>query len=282
MVFFPIPGKFYGFSLLNRVWDVSNMMDNAMSRIQRRWEFTPEKIGAPLDNLGKDKDAVIAALRSSELWEIVDTGSMPAKGAVELIHGQIIYADEMNYLRYLIEVFQWISGMTYMQLGSGSARTATEAGIVGQSSDLRTARRMSVMERWVSTIGKRLLSILRYARENLPCREILGEEDYAKWEAYEARQSERERTKQDTDITVRMSLPVHTAALHRRDKMVELLGRMGNPAMVQLMAMQGKAPNVAALVQDILTDSGLNENYITDLDPNMAAMMFGKGQQGEA
>jgi len=268
LVFFPVPGMFYGQSILVKVEATCNQLDKAMIRIQERWEKSPEKFIVNEQNLGK---AGLDAVKNSSLFNFVPVRDGSARDAVDFLHGAIIYSDEMSYLNYLVELFQWISGMTYMQLGSGSSRTATEAGLVGQSADMRSSRRMSVMERWMSAIGKQLWIICRYNRKFLPVKEILGEKLTEQWEKYEKKQSERERMANDTDITVRMSMPINTAAIYRRDKNLEFLRRIADPGIQQALAAQGKILDVDAILGGIAHDNGYNKPITIDM-PKSAAV----------
>lgn len=284
LVLFPIPGWFYGFSILSKVEKICDMIDSAMKRISNRWAHNPEKFAAQLTQMMGTTEK---AFTSSALFNVVDTGDIPADGAFTEVRGQVINQDEMAYLRMLVELFQWISGMSYMELGRGSSRTATEASFVGRAGDMRSARRMNVMERWVSTIGKRILTICRAelnstpegTETNIPFEEILGKEDLETWIAYEAAQSEREKTKMDTDVTVRMSLPVNVAAIHRRDKSLEFLRSVGNEGVLALLQAQGKMIDMAGLIESIASDTGLSGNFISDL-PQGTKLVEDKGEEG--
>jgi len=268
LVFFPVVGNFYGQSILSKVEAVCNQLDAALGRISDRWGKSPEKYVFNKQMLGKDG---LAALQSEDMFNFVNIQDGEPAKALHFLHGQIIYNDEMAYLRYLIELFQWISGMTYMQLGSGSARTATEAGMVGQSSDLRSSRRMGVMERWMSAIGKRLWIICRYNRKFLPVKEILGEELAQVWEDYEKRQSERECKENDTDISVRMSLPINTAAIHRRDKNLEFIRRVSDEGIQVALQRQGEMLDMKTIVNGIARDSGYNRGITIPIPPQQQA-----------
>jgi len=270
MVLFPIPGRFFGFSILSKVAAICDMIDSAMGRISERWKHNPEGFAGPLRQMGPQ---AAENVKSGVLFDFIDTGDVPANQAFVSVRGQVINPDEIAYIRLLIDMFQWISGMSYMELGSGSSRTATEAGLVGRAGDMRSARRMNVMERWVSTIGKRILTICRADlnnteegyRTNIPYKEIMGGEDFEKWQQYEAKQSVRERVKQDTDVTVRMSLPVSVAALHRRDKGLEFMRSIGQEGWLALLQAQGKSVDAAQITENIAQDIGLPGSYVRDL-----------------
>ena len=274
MTFFPIPGRFYGYSILQRITAVCDMMDNSMNRIAERWKHSPEKFAGPLTTMAQSAKAAVA---SAKMFEFIDTGEIPGNQAFANIHGQTIYNDELEYIKILLNFFHWISGMSHLEMGTGSSKTATETGFIQRAGDMRSARRMNVMERWVATIAKRMLTILRTSPEEFPLEEILGEDDVAIWQQYEQKQSEREREQQDTDIVVRMSLPINVAAITRRDKIIELLGRLGNPVLMQMMLASGQTINVAELVKKVISDSGENaDNIVVPVTQEMMAQM----QQG--
>ncbi|MBD3321290.1 MAG: hypothetical protein GF350_09370 [Chitinivibrionales bacterium] len=277
LVFFPTPGAFYGRSILSKVEDICNQLDNAMLRIKDRWQRVPEKIiydAQKLTEAGKE------AIESNDVFNFVEVMDGDAKNAAHFLHGDVIYSDEMGYMRYLVELFMWISGMTYMQLGSGSARTATESGLVAQASDMRSSRRMSIMERWMSTIGSRIWTIARYARENLPVNEILDPELVEIWDEYERRQSDREKIENDTDITVRMSVPVNSAAITRRDRNLETIRRISDEGVQMALAQQGKMIDMDTVVNDIARDSGFNKPITVDI-PQQQAQAQADAQQQE-
>lgn len=274
LVFFPTPGNFYGRSILSKVEDICNQLDDAMLRIKDRWERSPEKLvydSARLTETG------IKAVQSNDVFNFVEAMDGGAREAINFVHGQIIYPDEMGYMRYLVELFMWISGMTYMQLGSGSARTATESGLVAQASDMRSARRMSVMERWMSAIGQRVWTIARYAKESLPIKEILDPELVQRWDEYEERQSGREKIMNDTDITVRMSLPINSAAITRRDKNLEFIRRISEEGVQMALARQGKMLDLDSVINDIARDTGFNKPITVPLPQQQAPT---EGEEG--
>lgn len=265
LIFFPRPRRFYGFGILKRVERICDAIDDAFTRVYDRWASAPEKIFAPVTG-HPDKEKLLDDLTNEEMYNVVDSGEQGEfRKGIDILHGTTIYPDEINWIRMLIDLFQWVSGMSYIQLGAGSAKTATESGLVQRAGDMRSNRRMSVMERWVSEIGKRMLTFIRYHREYLPLKEILEPEEVEIWDAYEKRQSERERIKQDTDIEVRMSMPVNAAAIHRRDKMIELLRNLGNPLIIGMLQQQGKGLDMAKMVEQIVRDTGMSRSIIVDL-----------------
>ena len=270
LVIFPVPGRFYGQSMTAKVRAICDSLDAIFKRIDSRWEHAPEKVIGNKALLG---ETGIYALKSEEMWDFVEIQDGSVREAVDTLHGQSIYADEQNYIQFLLQMFQYISGMTDMQLGRGSSSTATEAGLIKQSADMRSARRMSIMERWVATIGQRLWTMARWAfrRGVLPAEEILGPQLTQVWQAYEEKQSEREKIMQDTDIVVRMSMPMNAAAVHRRDKNLEFLRSVSSPDMIQIMMSMGKMPNFPELISNVARDSGLGENAIVDFTPPQEA-----------
>lgn len=274
LIFFPVVGNFYGQSILSKVEAVCNQLDMALGRISDRWDKNPEKFIVFKQGLAKGG---MEALMNGETFNFVEAEGDVGK-VVDFLHGQIIYNDEMAFLRYLIELFQWISGMTYMQLGSGSSRTATEAGIVGQSSDMRSSRRMNVMERWMSGIGYRLWVICRHQMKFIPYKEILGPKLAKVWEDYENEQSKREKIENDTDISVRMSLPINTAAIHRRDKNLEFIRRISDEGIQVALQRQGEMIDMKTILNGIARDTGFHKGVTVPI-PQAQAQAEGEGAE---
>ena len=108
----------------------------------------------------------------------------------------------------------------------------------------------------------------RLNREIMPINEILDPENVTRWEEYEQVQSAREKTENDTDLTVRMALPVNAAASFRRDRMIELLRNiLANPIVLQLLQAEGKKILVSELINKITSDSGQITPIVVDIQP---------------
>lgn len=130
------------------------------------------------------------------------------------------------------------------------------------------------MERWMSTIGSRIWTIARYAREWLPVDEILDPELVQTWDEYEKNQSDREKQKGDTDITVRMSVPINSAAITRRDRNLEFIRRISEEGVQMALQRQGKMINMDEIINDLARDSGFNKPVTIQATPL-------EGQEGQ-
>lgn len=277
-----LPGSFYGKSLLEYADPIITMMSNIITRMHDNWDDRKEFLVAYLDALDSTPDEqtgrakVISTLQNAPGGEttLIEARLSGAK-ALELIKTGLLDMQDIQFLNLLQEFFHWVTGITYMDLGRASSRTATEAGLIQKSSDLRTNARMSITEQWTAEMLKRLLAILRYNRDKIPAEDILGGEKAKKWFDYEERQSPREKVKMDTDITVSMSVPINQASMFRRNQMLELLRSIGTPEILTLLAQptkdapRGSTINIQAIAGKIGRDSGTFDPIIIPLEQPM-------------
>lgn len=279
--FFPIRSRFYPTSILERTAAIIGMISGALVRMRNSWDNAPRK-GIFYRDMVVDAKKTLKTLTEGDDWEWIEgTGGGQGKVA-ETLSPTIITQDEMSFVNLMIDIFHRVTGMTYMQMGIGSSRTATESGLIQKSSDLRTNRRMSIAESFAAVIGSKLLKMLSYLKNEIPAREILGTDLWIKWNEYEERQSRREKTERDTDITVKMSAQVNPAVEFRRDKMVMLLKIIGDPNVQAFIARDDSVGEFGRKVcQKIIVDSGWTEK-VTLTPSAQPAPAPGEGVEGAA
>lgn len=261
--FYPIIGKFYGDSILEQMEGVFEFFNGIMNRIEESWKNAINKTF--VNKQGLDSAEVgVDAVKSKAQHNIVFTNTAPAD-VVKQVQGSLTSADELQLLNLTMDMIQRISGLTYMDMMQSSSRTATEAAGIQSSSNLRTSLKMTIMEDAAAEIGKRIWRIARYIKDELPVKEILGEEDAAVWDAYEARQSNKERQGLDSDISVRMGVSVTPAQIGRRNVLLELLRSVTQPEVLQVMQMQQSIPDIAKIVNKVADDSGLVGSIVLPL-----------------
>jgi hypothetical protein len=265
--FCPQLDSFWGKSIFARSHIIVKEISNILRRIASSWQNCPNILGVNVDVV-TDETSLNAIRESSGNWKIIEHR---IGDPIRTYQGKILNMEEIQYLNLLIEYFHFITGITYQDIGRASSRTATEAGNIQRSADLRTGLRMNLAEQFVSEVGQVLWRILRYNYDKIPLNEILGGELATKVIAYEQAQSRRERLEMDTDIKVRMSLPIHGAAEFRRNKALELMRSLAVPELLELLRQQGKTIDFGAITDRIAADSGIEAPIIIDMPATVAA-----------
>lgn len=181
---YQVPEKFYPIGDVETVMPLQmelaltrTQMVNDRKRYRRMYFYRPDKIGSEGVNqlLSGDDNSMIAVDGDepfTELMAPLETSSLPA----EFYNQSSMILDDINL----------VSGVSEYQRGSVAEirRTATEAAMIQDGSNARSADKLSIIERAIGEVAERVIALAQQYLTADKVAQISGEDDAVSWVVY--------------------------------------------------------------------------------------------------
>lgn len=182
-----------------------------------------------------------------------------------------IPTDIYNYSQIIESDIETVSGVTDYQRGGASQgvrRTATEAAIIQDSVNARSAEKLSIIEKFIARVSKRLIELARQfstAEDTVRIVGAGGRTAYVPWEP--------DDLDADLDYVVEAGSTVPKGEDYRRQEAMTLIS--------VLSPFIGTVLDPAKIVMYVLEQFGVKnpQKFMAEMDPMAMAMAMAGGQQ---